>query len=233
MRWQQFDAFVSGGAPMPEPGFAWALYYQVAGNPAAGRKAIEWARRRQTHTDARQLALIFDWCASLMTKSQADRIAAKLGKSLAAGLSGDSRNRTGGRWRRSRWRTGLPDQGEAVLKGDRPGVVARRRGASDEAGQPIPREQIYLLYEMMHAIRDNLKIDLRESALEYFKSLPIDHLVGHYPAPFEAAENEYRVPVYVRDGEPDLNDAVFSRAAELAMVAYDNNAAKASICKAG
>jgi hypothetical protein len=33
------------------------------------------------------------------------------------------------------------------------------------------------------------------------------------------------VPVYVRDGEPDLKDAVFSRAAELAMVAYDSNAA--------
>ena len=28
----------------------------------------------------------------------------------------------------------------------------------------------------------------------------------------------------MRDGEPDLNDAVMSRAAELAMVAYDNNA---------
>ena len=35
MRWQQFDALVSGGAPMPEPGFAWALYYQVAKNDAA------------------------------------------------------------------------------------------------------------------------------------------------------------------------------------------------------
>ena len=90
----------------------------------------------------------------------------------------------------------------------------------------IPREQIYALYEMMHAIRDNLKIDLRESAHDYFKTLPTDHLVGHYPSPFEAAENEYRVPVYVRDGEPDLTDAAFSRAAELAMVAFDNNAAE-------
>ncbi len=43
MRWQQFDALVSGGAPMPEPGFAWALYYQVAKNDAAGRKAVDWA----------------------------------------------------------------------------------------------------------------------------------------------------------------------------------------------
>jgi len=42
-RWQQFDALISGGAPLPEPGFASALYYQIAKDPAAGRRAIEWA----------------------------------------------------------------------------------------------------------------------------------------------------------------------------------------------
>jgi hypothetical protein len=77
---------------------------------------------------------------------------------------------------------------------------------------------------MFHAVRDNLKIDLRESAPAYFHSLPVDHLSSHYPAPYQASENEYRVPVYVRDGEPDLKDAAMSRAAEMAMVAYDDNA---------
>ena len=77
---------------------------------------------------------------------------------------------------------------------------------------------------MLHAIRDNLKIDLREIRPAYFRSLPVDHIAGHYPAPFEAPENEYRVPIYVRDGEPDLTDAAMSRAAELAMVAFDDNA---------
>src|SRR5208283_1075003 len=43
MRWQQFEALISGKAPMPEPGFAQALYYQVAGARAAGRRAVEWA----------------------------------------------------------------------------------------------------------------------------------------------------------------------------------------------
>jgi len=116
----------------------------------------------------------------------------------------------------------LPDQGEAVLKG-----IVHQWWRAGVAKNPrtIPREQTYLLYEMMHAIRDNLKIDLREAAFEYFKTMPTDHLVGHYPSPFEGAENEFRVPVYVRNGEPDLTEAVFSRAAELAMVAYDNNAA--------
>jgi hypothetical protein len=222
MRWEQFNALMTGGAPMPEPGLALALYYQVAKNQAAGRKAVEWAADPK-NTDVRQLALIFDWCGPLMSKPQAERIAAKLEKSLAAGNSGDVAKQNGRALAAIALADRLPDQGEAVLKGIvrewwRAGMVKNIRA--------IPREQIYLLYEMMHAIRDNVKIDLREANHEYFATLPVDHLVGHYPSPFEAPENEYRVPIYVRDGEPNLTDAVFSRAAELAMVAYDNNAAE-------
>ena len=221
MRWQQFDALVSGGAPMPEEGLAWALYYQVAKSQPAGRKAVEWALEEK-HTDARQLSLIFDWCSPLLTESQADRIAAKLQKSLAAGVSGDVAKQNGRALAAIALADHLPDQGEAVLKG----IVQHwwRAGVARNA-YSIPREQIYLLYEMMHAIRDNLKIDMRETAFEYFKSLPTDHLVAHYPAPFQGAENDFRVPVYVRDGDPSIPDAVFSRAAEFAMVAYDTNAA--------
>ena len=225
MRWEQFDTLVAGGAPMPEQGLAWALYFQVAKNQAAGRKAVDWALDEK-HTDARQLALIFDWCSGLMSKAQADRVAAKLEKSLApanVAATGDIAKQNGRALAAIALADRLPDQGDAVLKGIvrdwwRAGVVKNIRA--------IPREQVYLLYEMMHAVRDNLKIDMRESAHEYFSTLPTDHLVGHYPSPFEAPENEYRVPIYVRNGEPDLKDAVFSRAAELAMVAFDNNAAE-------
>jgi hypothetical protein len=221
MRWIQFDSLLSGGAPMPEQGLAWALYYQVAKNPAAGRKALEWAADEK-HTDARQLALIFDWCSPLMSKPQSDRLAAKLEKSLAGGLSGDIALQNGRALAAIALADRLPDQGEAVLRG----IVQQWWGAGlAKNPRAIPREQIYLLYEMMHAVRDNLKIDMRHFAFDYFKMMPTDHLVGHYPSPLEAPENEFRVPIYIRDGEPNLTDAVFSRAAELAMVAYDPNAA--------
>src|SRR5215471_4235032 len=36
MRWQQFSAFVTGNAPLPERGFAQALYFQVSGDQDAG-----------------------------------------------------------------------------------------------------------------------------------------------------------------------------------------------------
>jgi hypothetical protein len=77
---------------------------------------------------------------------------------------------------------------------------------------------------MLHVLRDNLKIDLRESAADYFRDLPLAHLTGHYPAPFAAPENEFLIPAYVHDGNPDPADAAMSRAAGLAMVAYDTNA---------
>lgn len=222
MRWQQFDALISGGAPMPEAGFAWALYYQVARDPSAGRKAIDWALDN-AHTDLRQLALVFDWCAPLMSSAQSDRLAARIEQALRTQPS-DIRAHSARILAAIAIADRLPDHAESIL---RPETESWWRGVvikQIEAGHALPRDQIYWLYEMFHAVRDNLKIDLRESAAPYFRSLPIDHLTGHYPAPFRAPENDFRIPVYFREGEPDLAAAAFSRAAELAMVAYDSNA---------
>ena len=119
----------------------------------------------------------------------------------------------------------LPDHGESELRTDVEkwwrGTLVKR---IQKGEPPIPREQLYWFYEMMHAIRDNVKIEMRESATAYFNQLPVDHLAGHYPPAYPAAENEYRVPIYARDGDPDMNDLVMARAVELAMVAYDANA---------
>ena len=86
------------------------------------------------------------------------------------------------------------------------------------------REDSYALFEMLHAIRDGIQIDLREDAPRYFKELPAYHILSYYPATFPAAENEYRVPFYDGDGEPDLRVAALARASDLAMVAFDTNA---------
>jgi len=221
MRWTQFDALITGGAPMPEPGFALALYYQVARDEAAGKKAVEWAVGEGQ--DLRQLAVVFDWCGPLMTKAQSDRLGSKIEKALAG--SGDVRQQSARALAAIAIADRLPDHGQAILNDIINqwwrGAIVRRI----ENGQlAIPRDQFYALYEMMHAVRDNLKIDMRESTGAYFKNVPVDHLAGHYPSPLQTAENEYRVPVYVRNGDPDIKDAVMSRAAEMAMVAYDDNA---------
>jgi hypothetical protein len=203
-------------------GFAAALYYRVAREDAFGRKAVDWALA-DSATDLRQLALVFDWCGPVQHQAQADRLAAKIQRGMAAPGT-DVRRQSARVLAAIALADRLPDQGDAML---REVVQKWWRGQivpQLEAGKPaIPREHFYALYEMLHAIRDNLKIDLREQATHYFKKLPLDYLNAHYPAPFPAAENEYRIPAYLRDGAPDLAEATLSRATGLAMVAYDNN----------
>jgi hypothetical protein len=226
VRWQQFDALISGGAPMPEPGFAWALYSQVSKNPAFCRKAIDWAMGSEPRY-LPQDAVVLDWCSDVMTRTEADRLAGAIrvgSEARYAPAAEDFRGHSARVLAVIAMADHLGDHGASALRDEIEGwwrgyVVPRIK-----AGHAIPRDQMYWVYEMFHAVRDNLKIDLRESAPAYFHSLPVDHLSSHYPAPYQASENEYRVPVYVRDGEPDLKDAAMSRAAEMAMVAYDDNA---------
>lgn len=215
IRWQQFDALVSEGAPMPETALAQALYFQVSGNAAAGKKAVEWAMDNSS-TDLRQLALVFDWCGKAMTSAQADRLSAKIEKAI-----GPAREDLPGQEARALAAIAiadhLKDQGESILK---PLVEQWWR---DGADQKISRGQEYPLLELLHAIRDNVTVDLRESAPQFFKDWPVDYLMGHYPAPLRGADNDFMIPVYSGAGDPDPKEAVWSRAAGLAMVALDPN----------
>ncbi len=215
-RWQVFDTFISGGAQTAEPGLSSALHYLVSGSEASGRKAIGWA---MSATDLRQVALVYDWCHSLLSEAQGKQLAAKLstGKSvatdipairtkvLAAIASGDgSANTTLKYVVEDWWRKNLAP---ALKSGKR--ILAH--------------QDVYPLFEILHAIRDNLQIDLRDDARKVFQELPAERLLSYYPATYPASENDFRIPYFEGKGEPDLRTAAMSRVAELAMVAYDTN----------
>jgi hypothetical protein len=220
-RWQQFEALIAGNARMPEPGFALALYYQVAGDEAAGRRAVEWA---STGGDLRQLALVFDWCQAVMNERQSADLAARLVRALE----------------RAPQSAGIPEARArvfaAVAVSDRSPQLAERELRRTAAGwfkgslasalaggrDAVPRSDLYALFELLHAVRDNLNLDLRESARNYFHELPTIDLLSYYPASYPAPENEYRIPA-VKGGEPDPQLAARARAADLAIVAYDVN----------
>ena len=55
-------------AQLPEPGFALSLYFQVTGDDAIGKRAVDWALG--SSPDLRQLALVYDWCQPLLTPAQ-------------------------------------------------------------------------------------------------------------------------------------------------------------------
>jgi len=222
-RWRQFDLLVKGGASLPEPGFALALYYAIADNSAAGKRAVDWALGPAAD-DLRQLALVYDWCQPILSPQQSAALSTKI-RQLFQKRTGDSLAA-----RRDRVLALIATAGDRYPEEAPLAEVVRnawRKGlapALAEGRTVPPLPDLYALLETLHAVRDNLKIDLRDDAPTYFAHLPIYLIAGNYPAPYQAPENQFRIPVYRDSGQPDLNRAALARAAGLSMVAYDNNA---------
>src|ERR1017187_3173359 len=227
-RWQQFETLVVGGAPMPERGFAWALYFQVTGNAEFGRKAIVWALTPAA--DLRQQALVFDWCQDLLSEAQRRDLTARLAKGIV-----DTAD-TAIPAVRSRTLAAIalydhvPETPPKALDAIVHQWWERRMVPSLGGGKNVvARDDAYALWELLHAVRDNTNLDLRESIPRFFKDFPIEHLLSHYPATYAAAENEYRIGVTRKAGEPDVQAAALSRAVELAMAALAVNAAESQV----
>ncbi|MCX6603124.1 MAG: hypothetical protein NTV52_05980, partial [Acidobacteria bacterium] len=220
VRWQQFETLVAGKVEMPEPGLAWGLYGLLAKNEEFTGKAIGWALKA---TDVRQVALVYDWAQASLKENESAALKTKLAKLLSAPPA-------------SRRIPVMRDRAfAAVILGGDPGKrelesIVKNWWRAEiapalKAGKfRYTREESHALFELLHAVRDNINIDLREDAAKYFKELPAYHILSYYPATFPAPENEYRIPFYEGNGEPDLRIAALSRATDLSMVAFDTNA---------
>lgn len=225
LRWMQFETLMAGKARMPEPAFASALYAVVADKQDYCREAADWAARSKLDSpaDLRQAALVFDWCGSKLGNA-----ATGLAGKLAAAAKRQPSNLAGVR---SRLFAALavadeePKLSESVAR-DTVEIWWRREMLPklQVSVQPVKRaEDLYALMEIVHVLRDNLRIELKDDAARYFDELPPFQLLTYYPQPWPAAENEYRIPMYTGNGEPVLEDAALSRAAEMALIAYDGN----------
>jgi hypothetical protein len=225
-RWDQFEALVAGKAVMAEPGLALALYGRVANDNAAAQRAVEWALGPGAN-DLRQQAFVFDWCQDAMTPDQQKALAGRLAAGIAslAGAVDIPAVRT-----RALAAVAVSDH-----VADAPARALQAIVEKWWAGRVVPGikrgdakmfslADTAALFELLHALRDNLKDDPRETLGDFFKELPARLLLRYYPPTYPAAENDYHIPMFEGSGEPDLNAAVRARAAEMEMVAYDNNA---------
>jgi hypothetical protein len=224
MRWEHFRMLIVGGAVMPEPGMAAALYYQVSQDKEFARKAVRWALGGTA--DLRQMALVFDWCQDVMSEQESAALVAKLVRGIAqeeADLSLPSlRSRALAAIAVSQRKPELARKVmEQVVRGwwNQTVIPAIQSGRD-----PIAREHAYALFELLHVVRDNTHTDLRESVPKYFQRLPATRILSYYPATYPAPEGEYRIPAKRGGGEPDLRQAALARAAELSIVAFDTNA---------
>ena len=225
-RWQQFHLFLAGHAAMPETGFASALYYQVAGDAEAGREAIAWALAPAA--DLRQQALVYDWCQDLLSEAQKRELAARMRERHGRdrGRMTPSRRCARARWRR--WRSSItcrrcPRQElERVVRG---WWMTRWRPNCPPAAAWWRAKMPTRCTSCCTCCATTPMSTCASRRAPFFRGFPTEHLVSYYPAPMEAPENEYYIGAARRTGEPDLRLAALSRAAELAMVAYDANAA--------
>jgi hypothetical protein len=210
---------------MPERGLANALYYQVAGDEPAGKRAVAWAMGAAA--DTRQSALVFDWCQELLSKQQSADLARRLERSIAAPPAGTSifEART---------------RALAAVLFDHTG---RRRGAGADRARLVEGRTAQLRAGRRWCSRGRLssvRCCTRRDAANltcarptgFSSEYPIEHLVSHYPASYPAAENEFASGPRARRGSRSA-EAALSRAAEMAMVAYDVNAPSARCCRDG
>jgi hypothetical protein len=224
MRWQQFFTLMAGGAPMPERGLAEALYYQVGEDAGAGRAAIAFALGNTA--DLRQQALVYDWCQDLLSDAQKNDLAGRMVKTMSQTGADESIAAV-----RSRVFAAValfdhvPDAPRRELERTVHTWWEGKMAPALTAGREvIPRDSAYDLYELLHAVRDNTNVDLRESARAFFKDYPVEHLLSYYPAVYPAPENDYYIGAETQIDEPDTHLASISRAADMAMVAFDSNA---------
>jgi len=223
-RWLQFEAYVAGQARMPEQGLARALYYQISGDAETARRAAAWALGAES--DTRQQAMVFDWCQDALSEAQRRELTARLEKAIAAPPADES---IGTARTRAMAAIALYDHVPRTPQRELERLVHTwwegKIAPALAAGRSIvSRDDAYALYELLHAIRDNTLVDLREGAQGFFKEFPIEHLISYYPATYPGPDTEYHIGAERKIGEPDLDLASSSRAAELAMVAFDTNA---------
>jgi hypothetical protein len=227
MRWEQFATLVEARAPFEEPGLAQALYGVATGAKSACETAFRWAESEadpNKENDLRQMALAADWCGRQV---DAARHTALLRRLLAAA---PAHPRTNAEARTAAFAAlaaaDLDPQRSAALLRD----IVERWWRQDNAPRlergadlPEPRGELLALVELVHVLVDSLHIDLRDDAPSWFAELPERIMLGYAPAPWQAGGNAYRI-VERSPGEPDLRQSVWSRAAELALVAADPNA---------
>jgi hypothetical protein len=222
-RWQQFEALMAAPGSSLEPGFAAALFSQVSGEAAYCQQAVAWSLGEGS--DLRQLALVFDWCQATLSQEDSRKLAARLERGIQTTSADPSvpavRDRVLAAIALAGHSPSLPEQQlrQVVEKWWR-GQMAPALTSGREA---VPRDQMWAFLEILHALRDTLRLDLRDAAPEYFHDLPVSRLLGYYPGPYPSAENEFYIPAGKVAGEPDLKRAALARVADLSLVALDAN----------
>jgi len=222
-RWRQLETLVRGGAPFPEPVFAYALAHLASGDESLVRKALDAVGPK---TSSHEIAILVDWCGEHIGAPELATLETKLKQTVTQYPATDAspaaaRNVAFAAIALADKEPALSAKGLGWIHKEWWPTVQQR---IDQGVMPSAHRDALPFVELLYAFQRGLQLDLRESAITFFREYPIWHLLRHYPPSYAGGTNDYRVPAFKGEGEPNLDDCVRSRAAELAMVALDTNA---------
>lgn len=165
VRWINFEKRVETVSNSSERGFELALYYSVTHDEKLGKEAVEWAHRHPC--EQRQVALVLDWVSELVP---ADYLEARL----------DAKCQTGQNMQAYRDALFM----KVASGGDVSELVASTqdlvlKGLQSGAWQDPAN--FYAALEYLYAVRSEEHTDLRQSAPEFFSSLPATFLLSMSP----------------------------------------------------
>lgn len=166
VRWVNFDNRVQSVPDSPERGFELALYYAITRDQKQGREAIQWALAHRC--DRRQVALVLDWAADLLSPDQTHQ--------LAGATCPPSRV--------SRMEA-LRDElflGISVGRSAEPSEEFKTNLLEPlESGEFRDSRQLYAAIEIIDSVRSTQHTDLREDARQFFSALPTELLLSLKP----------------------------------------------------
>ncbi len=201
-RWKNLQDRVNTVPDSPERGMELALVAVASKNPELAAKAIQWAKDHPQ--EARQVALVVDWCGDKLTAAQREEILGvawrAYGKRPAAEID-PVRYRDGLMLRVER-EAQFPEDISRWWDGILPHLKSHDRNWLTD-----PTE-LYALYEIVDLVRQNTRNDLRSDNAMLFRALPIEYLLSLHPQEVESP-------------------AWQTRAAALILVAIDPNLAAA------
>jgi hypothetical protein len=221
VRWRQFESVVRSSGTPAEPGLVYALYARVAAEPDYCRKAVDCALT--VSADLRQKSLVFDWCVESTTQEQSDALAGQIENRLRAMREASSIYEARDSLLAAVALAGhRQDAHEEDLRAALSGWWESRMVDSLQDGRDvIARDDMLALAEILHTARDNLKLDLRESARLYFDDLPGTLLLSYYPRRYAADGHEYYLPATKVSVPLEARRGFLARSADLALLAYD------------
>jgi hypothetical protein len=198
-RWINLSQRVAAVADSPERGFELALVYAVTHEEGTAEEAIRWAASHPT--EYRQIALIADWCEDRLT---GEKRAAILDAAWQRATKEPADFSQPSRYRDVLFldiaRNGAPPP-DLQAWWDR--TVAQ---AQDRAWARLYKpEEMYALAEIIIAVQESARTDLRSNASQRFETLPTQFLLSLHPAQVDAPSWQMRAAALALvDMDPNL-----------------------------